>query len=219
MAFSVGFRFNLLGKPQSSLIPSVSSISFAVSSFSANNVVFDGFKKHNNSITQTRASAAGLPSELAEDSKFVPLNADDPTYGPPALLLLGFEVGEAEKVMFGNILLVFLDETSLSVVHSFQSLNRMTALLALQILHVFFEQIRQFLKELDGDFMEIIYCTEDMINGSLWEAVNTRQPNLEQVKIAKSLPRICFFSGLSGEEMMMFIDAFPETGILHFYPY
>ncbi|KAA3453401.1 Vacuolar acid trehalase [Gossypium australe] len=194
MAFSVGFRFNLLGKPQSSLIPSVSSISFAVSSFSANNVVFDGFKKHNNSITQTRASAEGLPSELAEDSKFVPLNADDPTYGPPALLLLGFEVGEAEK-------------------------------------------IRQFLKGLDGDFMEIIYCTEDMINGSLWEAVNTRQPNLEQVKvdflpsfftfkslsivhhhkhanhIAKSLPRICFFSGLSGEEMMMFIDAFPETGL------
>ncbi|KAH1064597.1 hypothetical protein J1N35_029584 [Gossypium stocksii] len=169
MAFSVGFRFNLLGKPQSSLIPSVSSISFAVSSFSANNVAFDGFKKHN-SITQTRASAEGLPSELAEDSKFVPLNADDPTYGPPALLLLGFEVSEAEK-------------------------------------------IRQFLKELDGDFMEIIYCTEDMINGSLWEAVNTRQPNLEQVKIAKSLPRICFLSGLSGEEMMMFIDAFPETGL------
>lgn len=39
------------------------------------------------------------------------------------------------------------------------------------------------------------------------------------LQIAKSLPRIIFFSGLSGEEMMMFIDAFPETGILHFYPY
>ncbi|PPR81949.1 hypothetical protein GOBAR_AA38763 [Gossypium barbadense] len=201
MAFSVGFRFNLLGKPQSSLIPSVSSISFAVSSFSANNVVFDGFKKHKNSITQTRASAEGLPSELAEDSKFVPLNADDPTYGPPALLLLGFEVSEAEK-LFCSFMCVCVG-----------LFLRMTALLALQILHVFFEQIRQFLKELDGDFMEIIYCTEDMINGSLWEAVNTRQPNLEQVKIAKSLPRICFFSGLSGEEMMMFIDAFPETGL------
>lgn len=33
------------------------------------------------------------------------------------------------------------------------------------------------------------------------------------MQIAKSLPRICFLSGLSGEEMMMFIDAFPETGI------
>lgn len=26
---------------------------------------------------------AGIPTELAEDSKFVPLNADDPIYGPP----------------------------------------------------------------------------------------------------------------------------------------
>lgn len=31
-------------------------------------------------------------------------------------------------------------------------------------------------------------------------------------QIAKDVPRICFLSGLSGEEMMMFIDAFPETG-------
>ena len=38
------------------------------------------------------------------------------------------------------------------------------------------------------------------------------------LQIAKSLPRICFFSGLSGEEMMMFIDAFPETGIEKFLP-
>lgn len=26
---------------------------------------------------------AGIPNELIEDSKFVPLNADDPVYGPP----------------------------------------------------------------------------------------------------------------------------------------
>jgi hypothetical protein len=32
------------------------------------------------------------------------------------------------------------------------------------------------------------------------------------LQIAKSLPRICFLSGLGGEEMIMFIDAFPETG-------
>ena len=35
------------------------------------------------------------------------------------------------------------------------------------------------------------------------------------LQIAKALPRICFLSGLSGEEMMMFIDAFPETGIMN----
>ncbi|XP_048325697.1 uncharacterized protein LOC132799118 isoform X2 [Ziziphus jujuba] len=89
-----------------------------------------------------RTSSEGIPHELAEDSKFVPLNADDPEYGLPALLFLGFQVEEVLK-------------------------------------------IKQLLKELDGEFLEI----------------------------AKSLPRICFFSGLSGEEMMMFIDAFPETGL------
>ncbi|KAG4910769.1 hypothetical protein JHK87_056885 [Glycine soja] len=114
------------------------------------------------------ASSEGIPNELVEDSKFVPLNEEDPIYGPPALLLLGFEADEALK-------------------------------------------IQQLLKELDGEFLKVIYCTEDMITRSLWEAMHTTQPSLEEVKIAKSLPRICFLSGLSGEEMMMFIDSFPET--------
>ncbi|KAB1219029.1 hypothetical protein CJ030_MR3G015055 [Morella rubra] len=114
------------------------------------------------------SSSEGVPTELIEDSKFVPLNADDPSYGPPALLLLGFEVGEAVK-------------------------------------------IQQLLKELDGEFLEVIFCTEDMITRPIWEAMHTTQPHLEAVKIAKSLPRICFLSGLSGEEMMMFIDAYQET--------
>ncbi|GAU31282.1 hypothetical protein TSUD_39620, partial [Trifolium subterraneum] len=83
-----------------------------------------------------------LPNELVEDSKFVPINVEDPRYGPPALLLLGFEADEHLK-------------------------------------------IQQFLKELEGEFL----------------------------KIDRSLPRICFLSGLSGEEMIMFVDAFPETGL------
>ncbi|XP_028095511.1 uncharacterized protein LOC114295477 [Camellia sinensis] len=64
-----------------------------------------------------------------------------------------------------------------------------------------------------GEFLEVIFCTEDMITGTLWEAVNTKQPNLDTVKVAKPVPRICFLSGLTGEEMMMFIDSFPETGL------
>eukprot|EP00268_Persea_americana_P001540 TRINITY_DN104738_c0_g1_i1.p1 TRINITY_DN104738_c0_g1~~TRINITY_DN104738_c0_g1_i1.p1 ORF type:complete len:104 (-),score=30.38 TRINITY_DN104738_c0_g1_i1:2-277(-) len=52
-----------------------------------------------------------------------------------------------------------------------------------------------------------------MITRSLWEAMNTSQPNLEALKIVKGLPRICFLSGLSGEEMMAFIDSFPEAGL------
>lgn len=127
---------------------------------------------HVNSKILPSASSDGVSSELIEESKFVPLNVDDPVFGPPALLLLGFEVKEAIKV-------------------------------------------QQLLKELGGEFLEVIYCTEDMVTNtcSLWEAMHRKQPNLEAVKIAKSLPRICFLSGLSGEEMMMFIDAFPETGL------
>ncbi|PVH34901.1 hypothetical protein PAHAL_7G060900 [Panicum hallii] len=52
-----------------------------------------------------------------------------------------------------------------------------------------------------------------MIKQTLWDAMHTEQSNLEAVKIADSLPRICIFSGLTGEEMMMFINAFPETGL------
>ncbi|KAK9994278.1 hypothetical protein SO802_023981 [Lithocarpus litseifolius] len=80
------------------------------------------------SMTDIDPTVYVVPGELIEDGKFVPLNAEDPRYGPPALLLLGFEVEEA-------------------------------------------------------------------------------------MKVAKLLPRICFLSGLSGEEMMVSIDAFLETGI------
>ncbi|KAK6933419.1 Uncharacterized conserved protein UCP014543 [Dillenia turbinata] len=166
-----------LSKPQKLSVYSVPLCSFMVSHMSAvcSARQFGQFKS-------LKASSEGLPTELVEDSKFVPLNADDPTYGPPALLLLGFEVDEDVK-------------------------------------------IRQLLKDMDGEFLEVapntsvsvcalvIYCTEDMIRRSLWEAVNTKQPNLESLKIAKSTPRICFLSGLSGEEMIMFMDAFAETDL------
>ncbi|CAH8283477.1 unnamed protein product [Eruca vesicaria subsp. sativa] len=117
-----------------------------------------------------KGSAQEIPQKLEEDSKFVPLDPEDPLFGPPVLLLLGFQIHEAQK-------------------------------------------IQELLKELDGEFMKIMLCTEDMIQRSLWEAVNTRQTDLKRVKVAGSLPRICFLSGLTGEEMMMFIDAFPETGL------
>ncbi|KEH43479.1 hypothetical protein MtrunA17_Chr1g0199181 [Medicago truncatula] len=128
--------------------------------------------KSNNKLNWTpiRASSEGLPNELVEDSKFVPINVEDPRYGPPALLLLGFEADEHFK-------------------------------------------IQQFLKELEGEFLKVIYCTKDMLTHSLWDVMHTTQESLEEVKIDKSLPRICFLSGLSGEETMMFVDAFPETGL------
>ncbi|KAG8651121.1 hypothetical protein MANES_07G133140v8 [Manihot esculenta] len=176
MAFTLGFSTNCFLKSFALLIPSVSSNLFTVSKQSAVFASFSSSVSAKNATHQLklnhppRASAEGIPNELIEDSKFVPLNADDPVYGPPALLLLGFELEEAVK-------------------------------------------IRQLLKELGGEFMKVIFCTEDMITQSLWEAMHTSQPNLETVQIAKSLPRICILSGLTGEDMMMFIDAFPGTGL------
>ncbi|KAL9237916.1 hypothetical protein vseg_012409 [Gypsophila vaccaria] len=117
-----------------------------------------------------RVSSDGLPNELEEGSKFVPLNEEDPSYGPPAILLLGFGVEEADK-------------------------------------------IGQLLKDLEGDFLQVIFCTEDMISRPLWDAVSSKQQSLKNLKIAKSVPRLCFLSGLTGEEMLMFIDAFEETDL------
>ncbi|XP_014513381.1 uncharacterized protein LOC106771881 isoform X1 [Vigna radiata var. radiata] len=160
-ATSIGLSANSWLRCHVSMPPSCFPVSVSYSS-SSNSSKFCHYIR--------RASSEGLPNEVVEDSKFVPLNAEDPIYGPPALLLLGFEAEEDLK-------------------------------------------IQQLLKELDGEFLKVIYCTEDMITSSLWEAMHTTQQSLEEVKIAKSLPRICFLSGLSGEEMMMFIDSFPETGL------
>ncbi|XP_010558143.1 PREDICTED: uncharacterized protein LOC104826897 isoform X2 [Tarenaya hassleriana] len=138
----------------------------------------------------------GIPSETdEEESKFVPLNAEDPQFGPPALLLLGFQLDEALKI---QQLLTELDGEFMQVHIPYSYLTPATKNSNLTSV---------WLK------LQIILCTEEMITRSLWEAVNTRQPDLRRVQMAKSQPRICFLSGLSGEETMMFIDAFPDTGL------
>ncbi|XP_059459188.1 uncharacterized protein LOC132188681 isoform X4 [Corylus avellana] len=158
MASALGFspKHSLYSRafwvPSVSINPFVTSHVSTVPSSSSNNIHQLKLKHPQ----RPRASSSEVPSDLIEDSKFVPLTADDPKYGPP---------------------------------------------------------IQQLLKDLDGEFLEVIFCTEYMITRPLWEAVHTKQPHLEAVKIAKSLPRICFLSGLSGEEMIMLIDAFPETGL------
>lgn len=115
-----------------------------------------------------RASREGLPSELLEEAKFVPINDDDPQFGPSALMLMGFSHPEIEKV-------------------------------------------RELLKTMQGDFLKVLICTDDMIKGTLWDAMHISQPELGTVKAAKDVPRICFLSGLTGEELMMFVRAFPDA--------
>lgn len=148
-----------------------SKILSAPSSSWALKKVNHGLRLQVSSDSEGLNSASELTVEDSDsDSKFVPLNPEDPKYGPPALLLLGFQAQEADN-------------------------------------------IQKLLKELEGEFLKVIFCTEEMITGSLWDAVNTAHQSLEKIKIAKSVARICFLSGLTGEEMMMFIDAFQETGM------
>ncbi|KAL5069487.1 hypothetical protein RYX36_020374 [Vicia faba] len=134
MSFGVGISMNCFCLRMSVSCNALSHLSLSSSSCSSFN--------SNKLNLIPKASSQELPNELIQDSKFVPIKDDDPSYGPPALLLLGFEANENFK-------------------------------------------IQQFLKEIEGEFL----------------------------KIDKSLPRICFLSGLSGEEMMMFVDAFQETGL------
>lgn len=115
-----------------------------------------------------RSSADGVPTEILEDPKFVPINDDDPQFGPPAMMLMGLTYDEVLKVQ--------------------------------EVLH-----------NMEGDFLKVLICTHEMIKGTLWDAMNSLQPDLKTVKIAQGLPRICFLSGLTGEEMMMFVQALPEA--------
>ncbi|OEL23332.1 hypothetical protein BAE44_0015645 [Dichanthelium oligosanthes] len=138
----------------------------------------------------------GAPAELMEeDSKFVPLNADDPMYGPPALLLIGFEKGETDTIQ------AFLKELEGEFLKASSASAATDICKNALIFHSF------------NSLSQVIHCTEEMRKQTLWDAMHTEQPNLEPVKIADSLPRICIFSGLTGEEMMMFVNAFPETGL------
>ncbi|XP_020597106.1 uncharacterized protein LOC110036896 [Phalaenopsis equestris] len=69
---------------------------------------------------RTRASSEGAPSELVEDPKFVPLNADDPVFGPPALFLMGFDLAETSKM---QKFLKELDGEFLKVTHPFINIS------------------------------------------------------------------------------------------------
>ncbi|MCO5610211.1 hypothetical protein L7F22_064447 [Adiantum nelumboides] len=110
-----------------------------------------GFPPKLSSSILRRASTEGLPAELLEDVKFVPIKDDDPQYGPPALLLMGFSHSEIVKV-------------------------------------------QELLKNMQGDFLKVLTCTDDMIKGTLWNAMNISQSELENVKVIFDCCKSIFYS-------------------------
>ncbi|ONL99637.1 DUF3783 domain protein [Zea mays] len=110
----------------------------------------------------------GAPAELMEeDSKFVPLNADDPMYGPPALLLIGFEKGETVTI---QAFLKELEGEFLKASHASAVTDICKNALSIYML------------------IRVIHCTEEMTKQTLWDAMHTEQPDLEAVKGWKQLP-------------------------------
>lgn len=121
-----------------------------------------------------KGSAQEIPQTLEEDSKFVPLDPQDPVFGPPVsffyilnicslfitvksviiisqhfgiyllfqvLLLLGFQIHEAQKVIYKM-------ETELHITHC-------KYFGVFELIYHLVMQIQELLKELDGEFMKV----------------------------------------------------------------
>ncbi|KAJ7567128.1 hypothetical protein O6H91_02G132900 [Diphasiastrum complanatum] len=56
------------------------------------------------------------------------------------------------------------------------------AMLLLGFRHEEIIKVEEFLKEIHGEFLKILLCTKEMITGTLWDAINSTQPNLLSVE-------------------------------------
>jgi len=122
-------------------------------------------------LRRIRAAAnEKVPDEILEDSKFVAINDDDPRFGPPAMLLLGFNKDEVVDV-------------------------------------------QNLVAYMGGEFMKVLLYTKEMVKGTLNSALAADQPDLSDVEVVQGVPHICFLSGLTGEEILMFVRAFPQSGV------
>lgn len=72
------------------------------------------------------------------------------------------------------------------------------------------QDVKGLLDEIGGDFMKIVQATSDMLDGTLWDAFGRVQVQTAQ-NLATDVPRMCFISGLTGEELMMLVDAFGKS--------
>lgn len=172
MSSSSLLRFGI-SRPSSSYKKLVSShfFGFATSSLSwANNTPHHTKLKQKQKLS-VKGSAQEIPQTLEEDSKFVPLDPQDPVFGPPVsffyilnlcppfttvksviiifgiyllfqvLLLLGFQIHEAQKVIYKL-------ETELHITHC-------KYFRVFELIYHLVMQIQELLKELDGEFMKV----------------------------------------------------------------
>ncbi|EFJ35395.1 hypothetical protein SELMODRAFT_438354 [Selaginella moellendorffii] len=118
------------------------------------------------------SSQDNVPAEIRDDPKFVAINDDDPSYGPTAMLLVGFDNHEIPKVI-------------------------------------------EYLKGMGAEaIVKVIVCCEDMLRETLWECMQ-RPSNVSNPPpgTAGRMPRICFMSGMTGQEVVTIVQSFPGIGL------
>lgn len=85
------------------------------------------------------------------------------------------------------------------------------AMMLMGLSHSEFLKVQELLHNMQGDFLKVIIYTDDMLEGTLWSAINSSQPGPTELKGAIGVPRICFLSGLTGEELLMFVRAYQDS--------
>lgn len=73
-------------------------------------------------------------------------------------------------------------------------------------------RVQAMLRGMGGDFMQVKIFEDKMFNGTLEDAMHVEQPDITRISPA-DVPKMCFLSGLTGEEIMTVLHSFPETGL------
>uniref|UniRef100_A0A7S0RYJ8 Uncharacterized protein n=1 Tax=Pyramimonas obovata TaxID=1411642 RepID=A0A7S0RYJ8_9CHLO len=74
-------------------------------------------------------------------------------------------------------------------------------------------RVEMILKDLDGEFVQVKVATEEMMRGTLEQALDVEQTNPATVKPAANVSRIMFLSGLTTGELVQVMDEVRDAGL------
>lgn len=72
---------------------------------------------------------------------------------------------------------------------------------------------RKQLDDVGADMVRLVTATQDMMSGTLGEALETVQADAAAVATAPDVPRMMFFSGMVGGEIMQLVDLWTQMDV------
>ena len=69
------------------------------------------------------------------------------------------------------------------------------------------------LDDVGADMVRLVTATQDMMSGTLGEALETVQADAAAVATAPDVPRMMFFSGMVGGEIMQLVDLWTQMDV------